>query len=94
MSTLAIDTIQGATSAGIVTMPTGSIVQMGGDTWAPAATNNITTTGVATGLWADYLQVAITFRSTSNKFWVQIHMPDGYNNGVATRCIDGIYIFY
>ncbi len=105
MSKLFVDEIKGNTGT-TVTVPTGQkiigtdtgsiyapgmIIQMGGDSWAPGATRDITTTG-STWYGAD-LEVSITFKSTSNKFWVQIFIPDGYNNGTATRCIDGGFVY-
>jgi len=90
-STVSTDALQGVTSSGVVAMPPGSIVQMGGDTWNPGSVLDITTTG--TDWCGANLQVSMTFRSTSNKFFIQVHIPDGYNLASTTRALDGGFLY-
>ena len=96
MSTLAVDAIQNSagTSAmtidanGVTEMHTGSIIQMAGDTWNPGSTFDVTTATVVTGQYGANLEVSMTFRSTSNKFYAKVFIPDGFDNGTRTRALE------
>tara|TARA_A100001037_G_C14936275_1_gene538418 strand:- start:57 stop:575 length:519 start_codon:yes stop_codon:yes gene_type:complete len=72
----------GLTSA---SMPSGSVIQVVGDTYLGAVTT--VTTSDTTPLGAN-LEVSITFASTNNKFYAHVLLPDGYNYGQATRHLD------
>ncbi len=88
MSRLITDEIA-PTTGKTLKMPVGSILQMAGDTWTPGSVTDVATTAPTGGPYGNNLEVDITFRSTSNKFFVQVHIPDGYNNGVAGRTMHG-----
>jgi hypothetical protein len=79
-------TLSGVT-AGLTSssMPSGSIIQVVGDTYSGAVTT--VTTSDTTPLGAN-LEVSITFASTSNKFYAHVLLPDAYNYGTATRHLD------
>lgn len=96
MSTLAVDAITNATgtsamsidSNGVTEMHTGSIIQMAGDTWNPGTVYDVSTATVVTGQYGANLEVSMTFRSTSNKFFAKVFIPDGYDNGTRTGALE------
>lgn len=96
MSTLrvgSIDSVNGNNAMtidanGVTEMHTGSIIQMAGDTWAPGAVYDVTTATVVTGQYGANLEVSMTFRSTSNKFYAKVFIPDGYDLGGRTRALE------
>ena len=96
MSTLRVGAIQSATgtnamtidSNGVTEMHTGSIIQMAGDTWAPGAVHDVTTATVVTGQYGANLEVSMTFRSASNKFYAKVFIPDGYDLATRTRALE------
>tara|TARA_B100000287_G_scaffold435183_1_gene502286 strand:- start:1538 stop:2155 length:618 start_codon:yes stop_codon:yes gene_type:complete len=82
-----------ATSGKIVGTDTGSIyapgtiVQMAGDTYAPNTHLDIATSDNARPLGTN-LEVSLTTQSTNNKLYVQIFIPDVYNNAGNTRYLN------
>ena len=96
MSTLrvgSIDSVNGNNAMtidanGITEMHTGSIIQMAGDTWNPNSTYDVSTATVVTGQYGANLEVSMTFRSTSNKFYAKVFIPDGYDLGTRTRALE------
>ena len=96
MSTIrvgAIDSVNGNNAmtidaSGVTEMHTGSIIQMAGDTWNPGSYYDVTTATVVTGQYGANLEVSMTFRSTSNKFYAKVFIPDGYDNSGRTRALE------
>tara|TARA_B100001094_G_scaffold139322_2_gene134792 strand:+ start:2798 stop:3430 length:633 start_codon:yes stop_codon:yes gene_type:complete len=74
------------TDTGSLSAP-GMILQMAGDTYAPNTHLDITTSD--TRPLGTNLQVSLTTQSTNNKLFVQVFIPDLYNNGTTTRALNG-----
>lgn len=72
----------------IAQLHTGSIIQMAGDTWNPGTVYDVSTATVVTGQYGANLEVSMTFRSTSNKFFAKVFIPDGYDNAGRTRALE------
>tara|TARA_B100000131_G_scaffold320409_1_gene368474 strand:- start:798 stop:1430 length:633 start_codon:yes stop_codon:yes gene_type:complete len=64
----------------------GTIVQMAGDTYAPNTHLDVTTSD--TRPLGTNLEVSLTTQSTNNKLYVQIFIPDVYNNATTTRYLN------
>lgn len=75
-------------SNGVTEMHAGSIIQIAGDTWNPGAYYDVTTATVVTGQYGANLEVSMTFRSTSNKFFAKVFIPDGFDNSNRTRALE------
>ena len=65
------DTLAGAT------FPAGHIIQMVGDTYNPGTYIDVTTSDTLP--IGSNVEVSITFKSTSNKFFAQMFIPDVYS---------------
>ena len=67
-----------ATIASATKFPAGHIIQMVGDTYNPASHIDIETSDTPLPLGSN-VEVSITFKSTSNKFFAQMFIPDVYS---------------
>ncbi len=72
------------TDTGSIYAP-GMIIQMAGDTYAPNTHLDITTSD--TRPLGTNLEVSLTTQSTNNKLYIQVFIPDLYNNNATTRAL-------